>query len=448
MAEIRRTRDHSIWFNSGNFRETSDEPLLETLSALSGGQQIDLLLNGARGVWVRYHGGQLALRPADESALESWAATADLWGEWFSIALPSQGLSSPPINAEKLLPRLGPPQRRTDRTAQTQTIPILPTKPYTRTNRAVLCIGLDLAWWGGSLGVPESQNDALSYMVLGGDPGTLEICRVPLATQPNPNRDEFTSNCDPAANATVEALKDVIEAHTASQIVLAVDAPLIAAPRDLPRRSKISRPGMLARREPEQALDAAMRAGPAAWRSCCHIQPGAPVCSRVEALVDELTKRLGFQLYNHNCRDTPERSLVECFPSEAIWALGCLSHYPPITPKEARAYKGFSSDWHPIPTVMHAVYLHVVGFISALGVPGSWVRLWAAQLASAILTDPKMNDASAKCVRGGKLFDDVIDSVNALFTAVSFCHDTSHVWIGPDLSDGHIVGPGRFPTAT
>src|SRR5258706_9931148 len=96
MAEVRRTRDHSIWFNSRNYRQRSNEGLLESLNALQGGQQIALVFNGVLGIWARYTDGQVALRPVDSAARQSWQLTADRGGNWFPLALHPDKQPSPP----------------------------------------------------------------------------------------------------------------------------------------------------------------------------------------------------------------------------------------------------------------------------------------------------------------------------------------------------------------
>ncbi len=46
---------------------------------------------------------------------------------------------------------------------------------------------------------------------------------------------------------------------------------------------------------------------------------------------------------------------------------------------------------------------------------------------------------------GGKMLDDVVDSMICLATAISYTAGNAHVWLDPDRpDDGHIIGPGRF----
>lgn len=124
-------------------------------------------------------------------------------------------------------------------------------------------------------------------------------------------------------------------------------------------------------------------------------------------------------------------------------ALGCLNHYDAISPGEAREYKTFESRPLPVPLLICAAHRNLVGFMPAIGVPAPCARAWIAQVSSALLTDPQLTDNTGTRMMGGKLFDDVIDSVNCVFTAIAFRHDAAHVWLGADPQDGHIIGPGR-----
>jgi hypothetical protein len=324
MAEIRRTADHSIWFNSRNYRQQAGDPLLGTLNALAGGQRIALLFDGARGTWERYREGALALRPIDHAARSAWHATADRIGEWFRLEMASDGQLSPTgptMSAKVSKPskmRTGEPRPPDDAAGA---VAFVPTKAYQC--GPALCLGLDLAWWGGSTDDPDSQHDALACLPLGDEHSSPRYQRVTLSADPHSN--QFAPNCDPDATEILDAIEKIIEQHRASKVVLAVDAPLVAEARALPPRSKRAAAGM-ARRQPDNALAAAIAAGPAGWRQVCHIQPGAPLCPRVAALVEGLIARCGFRLYAHDAPGMPDRLLIECFPAEAIWALGCLQH--------------------------------------------------------------------------------------------------------------------------
>jgi len=444
MAEIRRTADHSIWFTAKNYREQAGDPLLATLNALAGGEQIALLFDGVRGRWERFRKGALAIRPANHSAKSSWQATAQRIGDWFPLDLAPVGQPSAPgaamLTSVSKFPstRTAVLERPVDVTGE---VVFTPTKSYQ--GDLVLCLGLDLAWWGGSSGDPDSQYDALTSVVPGDERGNPQFQRVTLSANPHPN--QFAPNCDPDATAILGAIEKVIEQRPASKVVLAVDAPLIAAARSLPPRSKLATGGALARRQPENALAAAMAAGPAAWRQVCHIQPGAPLCPRVTALVGGLTSKCGFRLYDPDAPGMPDRLLIECFPSEAIWALGCLQHYGDITPDQACQYKSKnlktrSQPWYVLAAAVHH---NLAGFSPAIGLPAASVHRWILNAAATLLTDPRLLDEAKVDLLAGKLFDDVVDALNCLFTAVALSQNAAHIWRGTNADDGHIIGPGR-----
>ena len=72
---------------------------------------------------------------------------------------------------------------------------------------------------------------------------------------------------------------------------------------------------------------------------------------------------------------------------------------------------------------------------------------WKDQIVHGILEEIK-SDNSWKIddfYPGGKMLDDVVDSLICLATAISYTMGKAHVW--QDLNhpkDGHIIGPGRM----
>src|ERR1035437_2406710 len=219
MAEIRRTADHSIWFTPKNYRQQAGDPLLATLNALVGGEQVALLFDSVRGTWERFREGALALRPVDHGAKSSWQATAQRIGDWFPLELTPEGQPSAPgaamLTSVSKFPRMRTvaPGRPVDVTGE---VVFTPTKPYH--GDLVLCLGLDLAWWGGSSDDPDSQHDALTSLVPGDERGNPQFQRVTLPANPHPNH--FAPNCDPDATAILGAIEKVIEQHPSSKVVL------------------------------------------------------------------------------------------------------------------------------------------------------------------------------------------------------------------------------------
>jgi hypothetical protein len=74
------------------------------------------------------------------------------------------------------------------------------------------------------------------------------------------------------------------------------------------------------------------------------------------------------------------------------------------------------------------------------GIAGLWGTLVEAALAW-MIADPTWQTNGV--YRGGKLLDDVVDTMICLATSLSYAKRNAHVWhdsTHPD--DGHIVGPG------
>lgn len=451
MAKIYRTADFAIWFNDHNYKGEFD--ILQKLRGLRGNETVVLTVDGVGGTWARFNGGALALRPFDQAARRSWEMTKLRKGQWIEISvagsevlqvernylpkLPSE-LWKSPEGSEESPASPSPVKERAFAPCRSR---FVPTKRYEQGSAPTLCIGLDLAWWGGSQREPDSQYDALAYMVVGGGEKSLQTERVCLGATFNAHADATTANCDADARLLVASIQNIIEDSIAANVVLAIDAPLLAKARNLPPRSKNPPTGSLQRRLPEDALENAKRSSPQAWASECRIQPGAPICGRVAALVDALTRELGFELYDHDSVSTPSRTLFESFPSEAIWALGCQGQYDPITPSEARHYKNDKRS-RSAHIVARDARDNLYGFVSSIGLPNTVVGAWIEQTIVKLVSDPMLRNYDGNLKRG-KLFDDIIDAVNCLFTAVAFCQNSAHVWEGSDPQDGHIIGPGK-----
>jgi hypothetical protein len=192
--------------------------------------------------------------------------------------------------------------------------------------------------------------------------------------------------------------------------------------------------------------------GDSCWRHVWNVQPGAPLCPRVAALVKGLHDQLGFQLYSEPAADLGSRVLFECFPGEALWFLGSRGKFAPYRAGEAKEYKGdrFRDPrlWNlpaerPWPTVLRWVYQGLYGFADrdVLGVAEQGFAGWMADLTRHLLADALVMEDCRRACRG-KPLDDLVESVNCFLTAVSFVRNKAHVWIGKDPADGHIIGPG------
>lgn len=305
----------------------------------------------------------------------------------------------------------------------------------------VLCIGLDIAWFGGSAGNPQSQYDCLAVVYL--DPGTGSTSparsafrRIPLVGR------------DPDARLLLAAITALLQEYApTTRILLAGDAPLQALPRPHlePRCAKTVK-GKVVRRACEDYLSAHRQrldrdaGGCQGWQP--NIQPGAPLAPRIIHLLAGLAQQ-GFTVWTpaDQCHD---RLMLESFPAEAIWAMRRQGQYPaPLTVQDVKAYKRQQRNLLTAAQVQALVHVTLDSFADATGNAPRWRALVDAALAWMLADDTwKTPDGY---YRGGKLLDDVVDSLICLATALSYHAGLVHVWQDPaQPEDGHIIGPGRM----
>jgi superfamily I DNA/RNA helicase len=282
------------------------------------------------------------------------------------------------------------------------------------------CIGLDLAWWGGSKGNADSQFDCVTELQLG--PGLtpkLRIYRVPL----------IQGDCGP------QKTLDLLDALTLNRrAVCAIDAPLAASARPgLPARKSVPSSGEVQRRQCEHTL--AAFSGNSDWSP--RIQPGAPIPPRAEALVDALTA-LGLPLWTDSAE--AERVLLEAFPAEALWHGWRAGLFASHSPESIKAYKKCENQLFTRDELAELVRKPLLPFGPSIGLDAEWPAV-VQQAIDFLLADPLLQ-AGADRFKGGKLLDDVVDSMLCLCSAVAFAHGKAHAWTSPGLSDGFIVGPG------
>lgn len=309
---------------------------------------------------------------------------------------------------------------------------------------SVLCVGIDIAWFGGSAKNLDSQYDCLAAVHLqlqltnnAQERAKCTFARVRL------------SNRDPEAKHLLASLDELLKAHTdVGRIVLAIDAPIQAAARDyLPARMALSKAGMIERRACEnylskyrQRVDKAA-AGSDGWHP--NIQPGAPLAPRVICFLEGLSK-LGFQLWTRR-NDQAEKLVIECFPAEAIWAAKRLGYYPEsMTVTQVKAYKKQDNILLPADRVRMLLHDALDAFAATAGGMQLWPKVVDAGL-TWLLADTSWKASDPHFYRGGKLLDDVVDSMICLATSLSFVDGQSHTWQDPSHDDdGHIIGPGRL----
>jgi len=300
----------------------------------------------------------------------------------------------------------------------------------------VLCIGLDIAWFGGSAKKKDSQYDCLaSALVRPEDQGiNLQINRVGLEDR------------DPDAIQLLQGVDALLNEHRGvERIVFAMDAPIQSAVRDhFVARTPLSVAGMVERRACENRLSERRQAidreavGVNGWHP--NIQPGAPLAPRVEQLLEGLIGR-GFDFWMTDNR-IPEKLVIECFPAEAIWAMKRIGCYPDvITAAKAKAYKRQQGKRLTAEQVQSLVHDVLDSFGTSCVGNERWLGLVNAVIAW--MTDDQTGQTEDGLYRGGKLLDDVVDTMICLATSLSYAHERAHVWFDPaDVDDGHIIGPG------
>ncbi|NDE34901.1 MAG: DUF429 domain-containing protein [Gammaproteobacteria bacterium] len=308
---------------------------------------------------------------------------------------------------------------------------LLPPQCGQREFKPTLCIGLDIAWFGGSKGNPDSQYDCVVAAVVGPDSKAthLDIKRVPLIGR------------DPDGSLTAGAIGKVIDRYASQvqSIVLGIDAPLLSTQVIPPRRARAWRAADRVLSDARRGIDQFV-GGSNGWHPT--LQPGAPLAPRVVHLLERLSSQHGFAVWK-SATDQHERVAIEVFPSEAIWALKRLGGYGDHpNAKLIRSYKklkGVLLREDEVRNLVHGV-LSPVGPI--IGFEEGWETILERSL-SWLLADNEW--AQSAEYRGGKLLDDAIDSLLCLAAAIGYAKGECHVYVdelNPD--DGHIIGPGVF----
>jgi Protein of unknown function (DUF429) len=310
--------------------------------------------------------------------------------------------------------------------------PLLPRALGLQSEGQYLCIGLDMAWFGGSKGRPDSQHDCLVWSVSDPQAKVVELCinTVKLVDR------------DPDAEQIFCEIKSVIEkCGEPLNVVLAIDAPLQGV-RAVPNgRQKVRRFCEERLSAGRQAIDREM-GGARGWHPT--IQPGIPLAPRVQKLMAKLENQLNMQCWSPELA-APSRLIIECFPAEAIWAakrLGGYSLHP--TGDAVKAYKkqqGKILSATEIESFVTGVLLN--SFEQITGMPD----LWPVMVRSLISQMLRREDWGSKDgrFRGGKFLDDVVDSALCLAAALSYANGKAHVWYDPEnADDGHIIGPGQM----
>jgi hypothetical protein len=212
-------------------------------------------------------------------------------------------------------------------------------------SQQTMCIGADLAWWGGTKSKASQADHVWSgWVTESGTISGLKHSQVSLAgsetTAPPPWPEG--PHRDPFGIRFLATLNNLIQATGApDRILIGIDAPLEAEVLDseVPRQ-KCYRKGEVSEtrnRKCERELRCHIRAVATEWAKDVRIQAGAPLIPRVSSIVDEL-KTCGFAL-GAGGRTLTGRDLVEVFPSASIGALGAGGAYGTYNAVSVRLYK-------------------------------------------------------------------------------------------------------------
>ena len=301
--------------------------------------------------------------------------------------------------------------------------------------KTTLCIGLDLAWFGGSVGNPDSQHDYLLSCILSPNPldTQLLIERLKLIDR------------DPSADIISTAIEAVIAKNAAhvERVVLAVDAPLQTTTILSAGQTKAWRAADRAFSAIRQGIDRQW-GGSRGWQPT--LQPGAPIPPRVKALTERMMERLGFNLWEPHLAHSP-RLLFETFPSEALWAFKRLGAYPTVDRgHELRRYKKLRKELLSDNDILDWLTTLLMPAEPLIHCEGIWRDL-VTQAAHWLLGTFRPNAEGR--YRVGKFFDDLIDTLFCLATAISYAKGHAHVFMDLDAPrDGHMIGPGALSTSS
>lgn len=317
----------------------------------------------------------------------------------------------------------------------------------------ILCVGVDITWWGGSRRQPSSRFETIVSATID-EPAECTIRRVPLSGALNPRWHLRTEpNYDADGTVLCSAIIDVLEQHgEVDHVVLSLDAPLECRHQDgQPARRKAvgkgEQMGSLARnaelelRRYVQSLDTE---GNGWWRRDLRIQAGSPIPPRIDRVVELLRRSSSADLRPYRAGSAPTpRGVVEVFPSEAIWALGLLGCYGDQSSSTVRSYKRRLPRRIGVEAARSIARRPLEGFLPLLaegGIDHEIVSRWIDQIVAESLERSRTGDGD---VRQSKAFDDPIDSGIAFLTSVACAVGLFHEW--GDGRDGTIVGPGKLP---
>ena len=200
MAEITRSkRDDHLWFSDVS---DSEDSVLSKLLSLDSEQAIELKIGTNSGIWIRFKGEPSKIPPALKRGNND---AKEIWKE---VAIGS----STPLEVVRVLSIDESAGFATGRRKKVELAPV-----DSKIESDVLCIGVDVAWWGGG-GSKSDRNSRMETIAfasrIAGEWGNLSLRRIDLNKTYNQDANEFTCNADPNADLLMEGILSVCLLYT------------------------------------------------------------------------------------------------------------------------------------------------------------------------------------------------------------------------------------------
>lgn len=315
----------------------------------------------------------------------------------------------------------------------------------------VLCVAVDVAWWGGQTGSgkKDTRTETIAYTSrVRGKWSAISLERIDLNPSYNPKADPYTPNSDPDASILAKGIKSILTSQKqVERVVVGVDMPILAIDAGMPRPKKANERGGVGgqNRQCDSEWIRQRAASAKGWKHV-NIFAGAPVVPRVGALVNELRK-LDFEVFGL-CDSDHQRIVFECFPNEVVWSTGVLGFAEGFTLDSLQLYKRLGKKRIPLPEdVFAGIWRHTVeASFACAGIDDDTRLSWVDKIKQ-WLADDGVFDEKTGIGFTGKRFDDAIDSVLSLAAVVGFVNGNAHIHQGLDPEDGHIIGPGTMVMA-
>lgn len=435
MAYVKKSKkDGILWFSDIVDLEGA---VISELKKLRSEQAVELRVNGKTAIWLRFKGQGVKIPPALKRG------NAEAKRVWDAIA---QG-SSACLDFVRVLSDSESRQYSSERAGPISLIPIA-----SKIEANVLCLGVDVAWWGGG-GSPRdkgSRTETIAYATrIDARWSDLSLKRVDLNPTYKQDPDPHKPNSDPNADLLFSSIMEVVQSHGHfANVVLALDMPVLATDTGMKSPKKTYAEGEEggAYRQCDRVWMDSRTHSPAGWRNV-KIMTGAPIAPRIKALVSKLEAN-AFSVLGKT-PNMGERVVFECFPNEILWSTGVLGLAEGLTFNSLHLYKRIGRNRIRLPEqLFHGLWkLPFELALSAAGLSNETITCWHNQFLSWLVSDQTFN-ASMKIGKTGKKFDDAIDSVLSLSAVVGFVEGHAHIHQGVDPKDGHIIGPGRLSMGT